>query len=58
MERAQIFYSHANPRKTHFEATAKVSVGLRDYRNDSTLAHIFSAMFEVKSTVHVCTRTQ
>ena len=38
------FYLHANTRKTHFEATAKISVGLRDFQNDnacSTLAHIF-----------------
>ena len=46
------FYLHANPRKTHFEATATISVGLRDYQNDrarSTLARTrFSALFEVK----------
>ena len=42
--RAQSFYLHANPRKTHFEATANISVGLRCYQNDralATLARIF-----------------
>ena len=50
------FYLHANPWKAHFEATAKISVGLRDYQNDrarSTLAHIFprrSKRSEIDST--------
>ena len=28
------FNLHTNPRKTHFEATANISVGLGDYQNE------------------------